>query len=399
MFNDYAEFTGIEYIAGDKKRGEDAYFEDIVERAKRGGSGRNKKNIDLVIVADQMLTGYDSKRINTLYVDRSLELQGLIQAYSRTNRIYGNNKEFGTIINFQYPRITREIVDTALKLYGSGGKSSRAIVEPYDTAVKKFNIAVAEMRNILKDPSDWQSILYNEEEKKKFIVSYKQASEQFNLVQQYYQYKWDDDLFGIDEHTWLSYVGAYRNLTRNDGPDEPDDFIKPLIGKTKLAGTQVINAENILELIGSKVSNVGGVQKVDEETLRIIYEQIQELSDMGEDNKSYLLKKFVDTELVPGNLSYNINFDEAFEMWKEDKIKAEVGVFSDNWGINSSWFYGVVSKFLASQTDEVSYKGELNDNVDFNEALDKSAGNRLRHMMILKDKLPEFIIEIKRKYN
>ena len=255
------------------------------------------------------------------------------------------------------------------------------------------------MRNILKDPSDWQSILYNEEEKKKFIVSYKQASEQFNLVQQYYQYKWDDDLFGIDEHTWLSYVGAYRNLTRNDGPDEPDDFIKPLIGKTKLAGTQVINAENILELIGSKVSNVGGVQKVDEETLRIIYEQIQELSDMGEDNKSYLLKKFVDTELVPGNLSYNINFDEAFEMWKEDKIKAEVGVFSDNWGINSSWFYGVVSKFLASQTDEVSYKGELNDNVDFNEALDKSAGNRLRHMMILKDKLPEFIIEIKRKYN
>ncbi|MDD6769800.1 type I restriction endonuclease subunit R, partial [Inconstantimicrobium porci] len=182
MFNDYAQFTGIEYIAGDKKHGEDAYFEDIVERAKRGGSGRNKKNIDLVIVADQMLTGYDSKRINTLYVDRSLELQGLIQAYSRTNRIYGKNKEFGTIINFQYPMITRETVDTALKLYGSGGKSSRAIVDPYDTAVKKFNIAVSEMRDILKDPSDWQNLLYDEDEKKKFIVSYKQSSEQFNLV-------------------------------------------------------------------------------------------------------------------------------------------------------------------------------------------------------------------------
>ena len=399
MFNDYAQFTGIEYIAGDKKHGEDAYFEDIVERAKRGGSGRNKKNIDLVIVADQMLTGYDSKRINTLYVDRSLELQGLIQAYSRTNRIYGKNKEFGTIINFQYPMITRETVDTALMLYGSGGKSSRAIVDPYDTAVTKFNIAVSEMRDILKDPSDWQSLLYDEDEKKKFIVSYKQSSEQFNLVQQYYQYKWDDDSFGIDEHTWLSYVGAHRNLTRNDGTAEPDDFIKPLIGKTKLAGTQVINAESILQLIGSKVSNVGGVQKVDDETLRIIYEQIQELSNIGEDNKSHLLKQFVDTELVPGNISYDINFDEAFEMWKQNKIKAETDEFAAKWGIQSEWLYTVVSKTLSSQTDEMSYKAELNKNVDFNAAADKTAGNRLSHMIMLKDKLPEFIREVKRKYN
>ena len=68
-------------------------------------------------------TWYDSKLLNILYVDRSLELQGLIQAYSRTNRIYGKNKEFGTIVNFQYPRITKEIVDTALKLYGSGVKT------------------------------------------------------------------------------------------------------------------------------------------------------------------------------------------------------------------------------------------------------------------------------------
>jgi len=74
MFKDYAGFTGIEFIAGDKKHGEDAYFVDLVERAARGGSGRNVKNIDLVIVADQLLTGYDSKRLNTLYVDRSLEL-------------------------------------------------------------------------------------------------------------------------------------------------------------------------------------------------------------------------------------------------------------------------------------------------------------------------------------
>lgn len=79
-----------------------------MERAARGGSGGNEKNIDLVIVADQLLTGYDSKRLNTLYVDRSLELQDLIQAYSRTNRVFGKDKEFGTIVNFQYPRLTKQ---------------------------------------------------------------------------------------------------------------------------------------------------------------------------------------------------------------------------------------------------------------------------------------------------
>lgn len=88
MFADYEGFTGIRFIAGDKKKGEDAYFEDVTDRAKkRGGSGRNPKNIDILIVADQLLTGYDAKRLDTLYVDRKLELQGLIQAYSRTNRV------------------------------------------------------------------------------------------------------------------------------------------------------------------------------------------------------------------------------------------------------------------------------------------------------------------------
>lgn len=124
MFKNYASFTGIEFIAGDQIQGKEAYYEDVVARTTRGGSGRNPRNIDLVIVADQLLTGYDSQLLNTLYVDRPLQLQGLVQAYSRTNRVHGADKEFGSIVNFQYPRITEENVDNALKLYGTGGISS-----------------------------------------------------------------------------------------------------------------------------------------------------------------------------------------------------------------------------------------------------------------------------------
>lgn len=398
MFKDYAVFTGIEFVAGDKKHGEDAYFEDLVERATRGGSGRNAKNIDLVIVADQLLTGYDSKWLNTLYVDRSLELQGLIQAYSRTNRIFGFTKEFGTIINFQYPRITEEIVNEALRLYSSGGKSSKAIVDTYVTAVQKLEIKVAELLPTLPNPTDWQTIKDDEVAKEAFILAFADAAEQLNLVQQYYEYKWNDGSFGIDEHTWLQYLGAYRNLTSKPGIPLPPTAVNALVGKTKLAGTQVIDANHILSLIGSKVTSPNGVQTVDKETLRIIYEQIQELSNMGEHEQAQLLKEFVDTELVPGNLTNSLNFDEAFELWKLSKLQNAVNDFAVEWGLDSATLEKSVLAYSTAQPS-VPYIYDLNRGVDFNKATNQSAGNKLKHTMMLTTKLPEWIAETKQKYN
>jgi type I restriction enzyme R subunit len=317
----------------------------------------------------------------------------------RTNCVFGKNKEFGTIINFQYPRLTKQTVETALKLYGSGGSSSKAIVDTYKVAVKKLKINVIKMVEQLPDPSDWQGIKDDKEKKDKFILAYKDAAEQLNLVIQYYEYKWEDSTFGIDEHAWLKYVGAYKNLTRKDGPGDPEPIISnPLVGKTKLAGTQVIDAAHILELIGSKVSNVGGIQIADEETLRIIYEQIQELSDMGEDNKANLLKEFVDTELIPGNLTYNLNFDEAFDIWKQNKLKAEINELADTWGIDREWLFKSVNAFRLAEPKTVPYIGELTQSVNYDVAEDKSAGSQLKHMMTLTRKLPELMAEKKSKY-
>lgn len=398
MFKDYSEYTGIEFVAGDIKHGEMAYFEDIIDRTTRGGSGRNAKNIDLVIVADQLLTGYDSKRLNTLYVDRSLELQGLIQAYSRTNRVFGKEKEFGTIVNFQYPEITKETVDIALKLYGSGGSSSKAIVDTYENSVKKFNLCIEEMITTLPDPAEWQSLIGDDELLENFLLAFKDAAVQLNFVEQYYKYKWEDESFGMDEHTWLKYVGAYKNLVRIEGPHPDPIVIRSLVGRTKLAGTQVIDANHILGLIGSKVSNINGVQTVDDETLRIIYEQIQELSDMGEDIKANMLKEFVDTELVQGNLEYGINFDDAFDNWKLNKLKDEVEQISKKWGLNSEWLLKSVNSFIISKPTTIPYIDEITKSVDYEKASDKSAGNKLKHIMTMTTELPDCVMDIRVKY-
>ncbi len=398
MFKDYGEFTDIEFAYGDKTRGEDAYFGDLVTRATRGGSGRNSKNIDLIIVADQLLTGYDSKFLNTLYVDRPLELQGLIQAYSRTNRVYGKNKEFGTIVNFKYPAITEELVDTALKLYGSGGKSSRVIVDHYQTAVQKLALKIQEMIPTLPKPTDWALLEADDEAKQLFLLSFRDANDQLRMVMQYYEFKWDDASFGIDEHTWLQYVGAYKNLTFSD-VNPPDEIIGPLVGKTKLSGTQVIDAHHILSLIGAKVKAEKGVQTVDSETLRIIHEEIQELSDMGEAEQAKLLKEFVDTELVPGNLSSDLSFDESFEAWKQHQVAKEVKEFAADWGIDEYILSKSTSHFSVVKEEAIPYVEELSRSVNFEAAKNKLAENRLEHVITLLEKeLPDWLIEIKKKY-
>ncbi|HZK09993.1 MAG TPA: DEAD/DEAH box helicase family protein, partial [Clostridia bacterium] len=376
MFKDYASFTGIEFVSGDKSKGEEAYFEDIVARGTRGGSGRNERNIDLIIVADQLLTGYDSKYLNTLYVDRPLALQGLIQAYSRTNRIYGKEKEFGSIVNFQYPKITEEQVNTALTLYGSGGASSRAIVENYDTAVEKLSIKVEEMIKSLEDPSQWESLNLDEKAKELFVSSFVDASKQLGTVMQYYEYKWDNERFKIDEHTWLKYVGAYKNLTYKER-NPIDEPIIPLSGKTKITTRQVIDDKHILGLIGSRIRNEKGIQTIDDETLRLIYEEIQELSDMGQAKQAKLLKEFVEKELITGHLKADLDFDQAFENWKKRRLQMEAEKFAKEWGLYSDVLLKSLDQYSIVKEDAIPYIDEIQLSIDYEKAENKESGSQL----------------------
>lgn len=397
MFKDYASFTGVEYAYGDSKRGESAYYEDIVERATRGGSGRNPRNIDLVIVADQLLTGYDSKYINTLYVDRTLALQSLIQAYSRTNRLYGKEKEFGSIVNFQYPRITEEMVNEALVLYGSGGESSPAIVVPYPEAVDEFVLHVADLKYILEDPTSWQDLETDEEAKESFLKAFKQANKQLNTIQQYYEFAWVDDAFRMSEDEWMRYVGAYRNLKRDQGPDDEDEPILPL-SEAKLVGRQRIDASYIIQLIGKEATTTDGVQTIDAETLRLIYQHIEELSNLGEYDQAELLKQFVQEEVEPGNVSSNVYFDEAYETWKQEKMREDIYTISQDWGIDEVIFEKTVEAYSVSKPDEIPFIDEITRAVNFKSAIKPQGENKLMHNVALQKNIIGLVSTIHKKY-
>ena len=395
MFEDYEKYTGIRYHFGYASGNENDYFEDLVSRSTRGGSGRNPKNIDLIIVADQLLTGYDSKRLNTLYVDRELELQSLIQAYSRTNRVYGKEKEFGSIVNFKYPRITEEAVNRALKLYGAGGSNSVAIVDKYEVAVKKFNVQVKEMRLILDDPTKWSDLKYDIVRKEAFIEYFKLSARQLNKVKQYYQFVWDDNSFGIDEHTWLRYVGAYKNLIDKESVPGRDDYD---LFDTHLTGTQIIDAETIIKLIGTKSYDIDGYMQVDEKTMKIAYEQIEELSNLGNHTESELLKEFAETQLLKNKISSKTQFDEAYQFWKNEKQDKEIMDYSKYWGVEEQLIKDSVGNFDVTKPNNIPYIYEILATCDYEKAVYKAPGGQLGQVIEFSNDLQIFIHKLKDKY-
>lgn len=396
MYADYAGYTGVKFIPGDQRNGEEAYFANLIARFKRGGSGSNPRNVDLIIVADQLLTGYDSQLLNTLYVDRNLQLQGLIQAYSRTNRILGSSKEFGSIVNFQFPAMTRKAVETALELYSSGGSNSRAIVETYDVAVGKLHLEVAALRGTLTQPTKWAEIKGTETEEQ-FVTSFKTALQQLNTVKQYYEFNWDDERFGVTEHLWRQYVGAYKNLKDGNGQDD-DTVIRELISQTMLIDTHPVDLPFILTLIRNKINTESEVQHVDEESLRIIYEQIEELSNMGDHRQAHLLKEFVDQELITGRIPSSIQFDVAFADWKKNQQMKAIDHFAEDWGVDKELLKKSVYQYTPSNVQYVPYKDELIESVQLSEAR-KQHNSTLMHNINLSNELPLFLAEIEEKYN
>lgn len=400
MFEDYAKITGIKFLVGDKIRGEKAYFEDITARAKRGGSGRNRKNIDILIVADQLLTGYDAQRLNTLYVDRRLELQNLIQAYSRTNRVFGSSKNFGTIINFKYPRITESLVNEALRLYGSGGKNSRVLVKKYSDAVIELADKFTCLKNELEDPKDWETIQNDAERKNLFKKAFKEAAIQLEKVKQYYEYSWDDKAFGMTEDTLLLYLGAYKNLfPKEKGPSGPTGPTSDnIVGRLKLQGTQVIDAQSIFTLIDKKTSSKNGVLVINDNNWNLLFEEIRALSEAGENELAESLQAFLDEELKSGHLSADTDVYAAFNAWQENRQRKLVEEFATEWGLDSLLLIKSLKAYDLRKPDEIPFREDIVKTLDATKATSEFSGSKLKLNMELNKVLPSWMQEVKLKF-
>ena len=160
-----------------------------------------EKQIDLLIVVDQMLTGFDSKWINTLYLDKMLQYEGLIQAFSRTNRLFGPDKPFGIIRYYRRPHTMEKNIADAVKEY-SGDKPFGLFVDKLDKNVEKLNALYAEIKDLFTSAGieDFSQLPAETPERKKFADLFQSFNESLEAAK-VQGFEWDKPVIVVDEDT------------------------------------------------------------------------------------------------------------------------------------------------------------------------------------------------------
>ena len=172
---------------------------------------RRKEQLDLVIVVDRLLTGFDAPCMSAIFIDRQpMAPHDLIQAFSRTNRIYDKNKMYGQIVTFQAPKMFKKCVDDAVKLYSAGGTNS-AILAEWDEIESAFKKALAALRVSAETPSEVPGM--SMKEKKVFAKIFQSFDRLFAQLRSFSQYE-DSMLeeYGITEKEYEDYAGHYQNV-------------------------------------------------------------------------------------------------------------------------------------------------------------------------------------------
>ena len=170
-----------------------------------------REQLDLVIVVDRLLTGFDAPCMSTIFIDRQpMGPHDLIQAFSRTNRIYDTNKTYGQIVTFQAPKLFKKCVDNAVKLY-SAGSTETALLAEWDEVEPAFRKALSALKICAEKPSDIPGM--SMKEKKIFAKMFQEFDSLFAQMKSFTKY--DDSMletYGITETEYEDYAGHYKNV-------------------------------------------------------------------------------------------------------------------------------------------------------------------------------------------
>lgn len=228
-----------------------AYYDDINERMKKRKAGMEP--IDLLLVVGMFLTGFDAKKLNTLYVDKNLEYHGLLQAFSRTNRVLNEKKRFGKILCF---RDLKDKVDESLKLFSAGGIED-VLRKPFQEVKRTFN----EMSEaFLQKYPTMESVdaLKSEYDKKKFLLAFREIIKKRAEIQIYEDFDADDPGLILSEQDYNDYRSKYLDMTvgfiKEEKVDDPGLLEEPQAEYGD--GGKLEDIDFCLELLHSDVVNV-----------------------------------------------------------------------------------------------------------------------------------------------
>lgn len=282
------------------------YYNDVAKRVK-------DKQIDLLIVVNMFLTGFDSKPLNTLYVDKNLKHHGLIQAFSRTNRILNKLKSHGNIVVF---RNLKEATDEAIALFSNKEAQDTILMEPYEDYILAFEEAFAELKAVAPTV-DSVNELRSELEEEHFVKRFRALMRVVNALRTFSDFDFED--LEMDEQSFEDYKSKYLDIyekTKQHTEAEKASILNDVDFEIELMHKDEINVAYILNLL----DQINNIEDTDEQNKK--RQQISDIlsGDIDLRSKKELIEKFIDQQLVGQKLG---NVQEAFDAyWSEEQRKA-----------------------------------------------------------------------------
>ena len=281
------------------------YYNDVAKRVK-------SKDIDLLIVVNMFLTGFDSKPLNTLYVDKNLRYHGLIQAFSRTNRILNKQKSHGNIVVF---RNLKKATDEAITLFSNKNANETILLEPYEDFIEAFTKAY---ENLLEIAPSIESVndLASEVDEEQFVKRFRALMRIVNALTTFSDFDFED--LEMPEQTYEDYKSKYLDLyekTNQQSETEKSSILNDVDFEIELMHKDNINVAYILNLL----DQLNDTTTEEQQKKR---QQISELlaGDITLRSKKELIERFIDEHLVGKNVT---NIQETFETyWNEKQIEA-----------------------------------------------------------------------------
>lgn len=313
IMDDYNQMFGTSYSIENF----DAYRKDITKRMKQ----KNLPQVDILLVVNMMLTGFDAKPLNTLYLDKNLIWHTLVQAYSRTNRVDKVTKQFGQIVTY---RNIKQWQDDALRLFSGDGDPNEYLLESYEYYVQKWLNQAPTLRKVTPTVDD-AGHLQSEDEIRMFIIAFRSMVGTLATLKTFSKFDWADLAVVLGEEEYEGYKSWYLYYKDQGGSSNPKVPVPVDIDfDIELVRTDRINVVYILNLLKSVHKNRNEEDR--EADLDLILREIERSDNESLRAKKDLMVEFVRTRFY--DLADDADIMAAFEEFMKDHERAETEAFA-----------------------------------------------------------------------
>lgn len=309
-----------------------AYQKDISDRVK----GKKTKSLDILLVVNMFLTGFDSKPLSVLYVDKDLRYHDLLQAYSRTNRVEKETKPFGIIICY---RNLKKRTDDAIALF-SKGQSDGVLTPGFEYFVEKYNQVVLKIREIALEPS---SLDYIQDEKQQlaFVLLFRELTKYLNSLRTFIEFNIDSDKLLMGDQEYQDYKSKYLMLYHQQQKNkEVVSVLNDVDFCIELMESNRINVAYIMNLIRNIHFDDPDKKSFD---IKHIEAELERADNPVLLRKVELLKSFLDK--VVSGLQNADEIDAAYNDFENAEKNREIQEFAEKEEVDPKMLTDVISEF------------------------------------------------------